>query len=219
MNVFDIIGPVMIGPSSSHTAGAARIGGVARALLGAQPVRADIGLHGSFARTGRGHGTDKAIVAGLLGFAPDDTRLRNALDIAAEQGMQVEIHPVEIDGAHPNTALLHLETAGGRTLEVQGSSVGGGSIRITSIDGMEVQLTGERPTLIVVHQDMPGIIAAVTVTVAGWQLNIGSFRLTRQSRGGTAVMALEMDGAVGQEVAAAVSALPHVMHVTLLQPV
>ncbi|WP_294500075.1 L-serine ammonia-lyase, iron-sulfur-dependent subunit beta [uncultured Gemmiger sp.] len=219
MNVFDIIGPVMIGPSSSHTAGAARIGGVARALLGAQPVRADIGLHGSFARTGRGHGTDKAIVAGLLGFAPDDTRLRNALDIAAEQGMQVEIHPVEIDGAHPNTALLHLETAGGRTLEVQGSSVGGGSIRITSIDGMEVQLTGERPTLIVVHQDMPGIIAAVTETVAGWQLNIGSFRLTRQSRGGTAVMALEMDGAVGQEVAAAVSALPHVMHVTLLQPV
>ena len=104
MNVFDIIGPVMIGPSSSHTAGAARIGGVARALLGAQPVRADIGLHGSFACTGRGHGTDKAIVAGLLGFAPDDTRLRDALVIAEQQGMQVTIHPVEIDGAHPNTA-------------------------------------------------------------------------------------------------------------------
>ena len=101
MNVFDIIGPVMIGPSSSHTAGAARIGGVARALLGAQPVRADIGLHGSFACTGRGHGTDKAIVAGLLGFAPDDTRLRDALVIAEQQGMQVTIHPVEIDGAHP----------------------------------------------------------------------------------------------------------------------
>ena len=219
MNVFDIIGPVMIGPSSSHTAGAARIGGVARALLGAQPVRADIGLHGSFACTGRGHGTDKAIVAGLLGFAPDDTRLRDALTIARQQGMQVEIRAVELDGAHPNTAQLHLEAADGRTLDVQGSSVGGGSIRITSIDGMEVQLTGECPTLIVVHQDMPGTIAAVTETVAGRRLNIGSFRLTRQSRGGTAVMALEMDGAVSPDVADAVAALPHVLHVTLLQPV
>ena len=219
MNVFDIIGPVMIKPSSSHTAGAARIGGVARALLGAQPVRAVIGLHGSFARTGRGHGTDKAIVAGLLGFSPDDTRLRDALTIARQQGMQVEIRAVELDGAHPNTAQLHLEAADGRTLDVQGSSVGGGSIRITSIDGMEVQLTGECPTLIVVHQDVPGTIAAVTETVAGRRLNIGSFRLTRQSRGGTAVMALEMDGAVSPDVADAVAALPHVLHVTLLQPV
>ena len=219
MNVFDIIGPVMIGPSSSHTAGAAHIGGVARALLGAQPVRADIGLHGSFACTGRGHGTDKAIVAGLLGFAPDDTRLRDALVIAEQQGMQVTIHPVEIDGAHPNTARLHLEAADGGTLDMQGSSVGGGSIRITGIDGMEVQLTGECPTLIVVHQDVPGTIAAVTEAVADRRVHIGSFRLTRQSRGGTAVMALEMDGAVGQEVADAVAMLPHVLHVTLLQPV
>ena len=133
--------------------------------------------------------------------------------------MQVEIRAVELDGAHPNTAQLHLEAADGRTLEVQGSSVGGGSIRITSIDGMEVQLTGECPTLIVVHQDVPGTIAAVTETVAGRRLNIGSFRLTRQSRGGTAVMALEMDGAVSPDVADAVAALPHVLHVTLLQPV
>ena len=219
MNVFDIIGPVMIGPSSSHTAGAARIGGVARALLGAQPVRADIGLHGSFARTGRGHGTDKAIVAGLLGFAPDDTRLRDALDIARQQGMAVNIHAVELDGAHPNTARLRLQAADGRELEVQGCSVGGGSIRITAIDGMEVNLTAEHPTLIVVHQDVPGTLAAVAETVAGRRLNIGSFRLTRQSRGGAAVMALEMDGAVNPEVARAVAALPHVMQVTLLQPV
>ena len=219
MNVFDIIGPVMIGPSSSHTAGAARIGAVARALLGSQPVEARIELHGSFARTGRGHGTDKALVGGLLGFAPDDTRLRDALVIAEQQGMQVTIHPVEIDGAHPNTARLHLEAADGGTLDMQGSSVGGGSIRITGIDGMEVQLTGECPTLIVVHQDVPGTIAAVTEAVADRRVNIGSFRLTRQSRGGTAVMALEMDGAVGQEVADAVAMLPHVLHVTLLQPV
>ena len=102
---------------------------------------------------------------------------------------------------------------------MQGSSVGGGSIRITGIDGMEVQLTGECPTLIVVHQDVPGTIAAVTEAVADRRVNIGSFRLTRQSRGGTAVMALEMDGAVGQEVADAVAMLPHVLHVTLLQPV
>ena len=219
MNAFDIIGPVMIGPSSSHTAGAARIGGVARALLGEQPVLARIGLHGSFARTGRGHGTDKALVAGLLGFSPADTRLRDALTIARQQGMQVELYATELDGAHPNTAVLHLQAADGRTLDVQGSSVGGGSIRITSIDGMEVQLTGECPTLIVVHRDVPGTIAAVAEAVAEYRLNIGSFRLTRQSRGGTAVMVLELDGAVESDVADAVSALPNVQHVTLLQPV
>lgn len=219
MNAFDIIGPVMIGPSSSHTAGAARIGGVARALLGTRPARARIQLHGSFARTGRGHGTDKAIVAGLLGFAPDDTRLRDALQIARQQGMEVEICQQDLEDAHPNTARLYLTAPDGRTLEVQGSSVGGGSIRITDIDGMEVQLTGESPTLIVVHQDMPGTIAAVAETVAHRQLNISGFRLTRQSRGGTAVMALELDGAVDADVADAVSALPHVMHVTLLQRV
>src|SRR5699024_9098546 len=150
---FDIVGPVMIGPSSSHTAGAARIGAVARALLGSQPVEARIELHGSFARTGRGHGTDKALVGGLLGFAPDDTRLRDAMALARQQGMAVHIAAVDLPDAHPNTARLYLRAAGGRTLEVQGCSVGGGSIRITGMDGMEVLLTGESPTLIVVHRD------------------------------------------------------------------
>ena len=219
MNVFDIVGPVMIGPSSSHTAGAARIGAVARALLGSQPVEARIELHGSFARTGRGHGTDKALVGGLLGFAPDDTRLRDALALAARQGMAVRIAAVDLPDAHPNTARLYLRSAGGRTLEVQGCSVGGGSIRITGMDGMEVLLTGESPTLIVVHRDEPGAIAAVTEALAGRRLNISGFRLDRQKRGGNAVMVLELDGAVGPEVTGAVRALPQVLHVTLLQPV
>ena len=219
MNVFDIVGPVMIGPSSSHTAGAARIGAVARALLGSQPVEAQIELHGSFARTGRGHGTDRALVGGLLGFAPDDTRLRDALTLARQQGMAVHIAAVDLPDAHPNTARLRLRAADGRTLEVQGCSVGGGSIRITGMDGMEVRLTGESPTLIVVHRDAPGAIAAVTEALAGRQLNISGFRLDRQKRGGTAVMVLELDGAVGPDVTEALRALPPVLHVTLLQPV
>lgn len=219
MNVLDIIGPVMIGPSSSHTAGAARIGGVARALLGSQPVEARIELHGSFARTGRGHGTQKALVGGLLGFAPDDTRLRDALTLAEQQGMAVTFAAVDLPDAHPNTARLHLRAADGRTLELQGSSVGGGSIRITAMDGMEVLLTGESPTLIVVHRDEPGAIAAVTEALAGRRLNISGFRLNRQRRGGTAVMVLELDGAVGPEVTETVEALPPVLHATLLQPV
>ena len=219
MRLFDVLGPVMIGPSSSHTAGAARIGRTARQLLGEAPVRADIGLYGSFATTGRGHGTDRALVGGLLGFAPDDTRLRDALTLARQQGMAVRITAVDLPDAHPNTARLRLRAADGRTLEVQGCSVGGGSIRITGMDGMEVRLTGESPTLIVVHRDAPGAIAAVTEALAGRQLNISGFRLDRQKRGGTAVMVLELDGAVGPDVTEALRALPPVLHVTLLQPV
>ena len=219
MNIFDIMGPIMVGPSSSHTAGAARIGFLTRRLLGSTPRRAELLLHGSFAATGTGHGTDRALVGGLLGFAPDDTRLRDALTLARQQGMAVRITAVDLPDAHPNTARLRLRAADGRTLEVQGCSVGGGSIRITGMDGMEVRLTGESPTLIVVHRDAPGAIAAVTEALAGRQLNISGFRLDRQKRGGTAVMVLELDGAVGPDVTEALRALPPVLHVTLLQPV
>lgn len=136
MNVFDIIGPVMIGPSSSHTAGAARLGRIARALLGQRPVRADILLHGSFAKTYRGHGTDKAIVAGVLGMAPDDARIRESLALAQMTGLAVSITPGEIDGAHPNTARIELWGEGGGRASMQGASVGGGNILVTQVNGL-----------------------------------------------------------------------------------
>ena len=170
MNVFDIVGPVMIGPSSSHTAGAVRIGRVARALLGCEPVSAQILLHGSFAKTYKGHGTDKALIAGIMGMATDDERIRFSPRLAEEAGLSVSILPTEIDGAHPNTALITLADATGRTVSVQGASVGGGNILVTRVNGMEVHISGQYNTLIVLHQDTPGTIAAVTELLAEGQV-------------------------------------------------
>ena len=143
MRLFDVLGPVMIGPSSSHTAGAARIGYTAQKLLGEVPAKADIGLYGSFATTGKGHGTDRALVAGLLGLRPDDPRLPDSFALAEEQGMTFTIHPVELRSAHPNTAVLHLTARSGRELSLKAASVGGGRIRVTEIDGVPADFGGD----------------------------------------------------------------------------
>ncbi len=216
LNVFDIVGPVMIGPSSSHTAGAVRIGRVARALLGCEPVNAQILLHGSFAKTYKGHGTDKALIAGIMGMATDDERIRFSPRLAEEAGLSVSILPTEIDGAHPNTALITLTDATGRTVSVQGASVGGGNILITRVNGMEVHISGQYNTLIVLHQDTPGIIAAVTELLAESQVNICNFRLSRQKKGGVAVMTIEMDGGLDPALNGRIEALPHILSSTML---
>lgn len=191
--VFDIVGPVMIGPSSSHTAGAVRLGLMARAILGEEPVRAGIQLTGSFARTYRGHGTDKALTAGILGFMPDDVRIREALSLAASMGLELAFQKVDIPDAPPNTAVIHLTGAEGRTVKVQGASVGGGNIRITGIDRFAVNLTGELPALITIHRDQPGVMMRVTSILAAEGLNIAFMRLSRQRRGEMAMMILELD--------------------------
>ena len=216
LNVFDIVGPVMIGPSSSHTAGAVRIGRVARALLGCEPVNAQILLHGSFAKTYKGHGTDKALIAGIMGMATDDERIRFSPRLAEEAGLSVSILPTEIDGAHPNTALITLTDATGRTVSVQGASVGGGNILVTKVNGMEVYISGQYNTLIVLHQDTPGIIAAVTELLAESQVNICNFRLSRQKKGGVAVMTIEMDGGLDPALNGRIEALPHILSSTML---
>lgn len=142
LQAFDIIGPIMIGPSSSHTAGAVRIGKYARSILGGTPVKAHIRFSGSFAKTYKGHGTDKAVIAGILGMDTDDARIRVSMDVAKEEGLTFEFEEADIDGAHPNTAEITLEDATGRTAQVQGASVGGGNIVINKINGTEVSLTG-----------------------------------------------------------------------------
>ena len=200
MNVFDILGPVMIGPSSSHTAGAARIGRITLALLGAPAVKADIFLHGSFAKTYKGHGTDKALIAGIMGMATDDSRIRRAPELAREQGLEVSITTGDIDGAHPNTARVTLTDVTGNTVSLLGSSIGGGNIFVKEVNGMEVSITGQHTTLIVLHRDAPGTIAAVTEVMADAGVNICNFRLSRQSRGGEAVMTIEIDGSFGPEL-------------------
>jgi L-serine dehydratase len=202
MHVFDIIGPVMIGPSSSHTAGAARIGRVARRLLGEAPVRADVGLYGSFASTYRGHGTDRAIAAGLLDMGVDDPRLRDALELARASSLQIHFHPIELRDAHPNTAVVRAEGVG-RAVEVEAASVGGGAIRVVRLDGLPVDFSGDSNTIVIRHRDEPGVIAQVSGLLAGQGVNIATMQVFRSRAGGDAVMVLEVDelpedGAMGR---------------------
>lgn len=212
-SLFDIIGPVMIGPSSSHTAGAARLGRLARAILGSTPVRARITLHGSFATTGRGHGTDLALVAGLLGCATDDPRIRDAYALAARSGMQVELAEADLGEVHPNTARLELVDGDGAEMLVQGSSLGGGDVVVTLVNDFPVEITGELPVLLVVHHDQPGVVAAVTARLAGALINIAGMQVARERRGALALMLIATDEPVSTPVAEAVSAIEGVTRV------
>jgi L-serine dehydratase len=212
-SLFDIVGPVMIGPSSSHTAGAARLGALARAVVGGTPSTARIALHGSFATTGRGHGTDLALVAGLLGFAPDDERIPNALDLARDAGLSVTFTEEDLGEVHPNSARIDMTDAGGREFAVQGSSLGGGDVIVTLINDFPVEVTGELPVLVVVHHDQPGVVAAVTARLAADVINIASMQVARERRGARALMLIETDGVVPDEVAASLAAIEGVTEV------
>ena len=193
MTIFDIMGPVMVGPSSSHTAGAVRIGLITRRLLGSQPVSANLLLHGSFAATGAGHGTDKALVAGLLGLQPDDPDIPRAFALAGQTSMELTVGSVVLRGAHPNTVVLQVTNAEGRTLEVNASSLGGGRVRVNSLDGLEASFTGDYPTLIIRNEDRPGYVAEVANLLREHGVNIATMQLYRDRRGGLAVMVIESD--------------------------
>jgi L-serine dehydratase len=195
VSLLDIIGPVMVGPSSSHTAGACRIGLLARCLVGGTPQRASIELHGSFARTGEGHGTDKAIVGGLMGFRPDDERLRDALGIAEREGLDYRFEKTRLgDDAvtHPNTARITL-THGEKQAQLIGSSLGAGRILITEIDGYPVNVSGNFHTFVLVAEDIRGSIAAIATILAERGINIAHLSLTRKQRGGDAFMVIDLD--------------------------
>ncbi|MBR4081682.1 MAG: L-serine ammonia-lyase, iron-sulfur-dependent subunit beta [Clostridia bacterium] len=193
MDLFDLIGPVMIGPSSSHTAGAARIGLTARMLLGEDVKRAEIAFHGSFAKTFRGHGTDRAIVGGLMGMQVDDPRIRDSLSLSRQAGIQLIFSTVNIRGAHPNTVRLTLTGETGRVLTLEAASVGGGLISIRRLDGMNVDFTGKENTLIIHHTDAPGMIAAVSSRLAADGVNIATMQVYRRKAGADAMMVLELD--------------------------
>lgn len=201
----------MIGPSSSHTAGAARLGALARAIVGGTPRRARVTLHGSFASTGSGHGTDRALVAGLLGMRPDDERLPDALDLAETSGLEVTFVSGDLGDVHPNTARLELTDASGRTHLVQGSSLGGGDVVVTLVDDFPVQVTGELPLLVVVHRDRPGLVAAVTARLAADVINIASMQVSRERRGARALMLIETDERVPDEAVASIAAIDGVV--------
>ena len=214
INIFDMMGPVMVGPSSSHTAGAARIGNMGRTLLGEEVARADIGLYGSFAETGFGHGTDRALLAGLLGMKPDDLRIPNAYEEANRAGMAYSFRTVELRDAHPNTALLELTGKSGKKLTLQASSVGGGAIVVNKIDGIDVNFTGDFNTLIVRNQDESGSVAAITSILSQVHINVANMSVNRHRRGGDALMVIETDQHIKPQQVEFLSELPGILSVT-----
>ena len=204
ISVFDVIGPVMVGPSSSHTAGAVRLGQIGRLILGSQPTAAKIELHGSFAKTGKGHGTENAIVAGLLGLATYDEQIRDSFSLAEKCGLQFEFGIVDLgDEVHPNTVVLTLR-ADDHQVQFTGSSIGGGMIEVTNIEGFSTQFSGEYETLLVVAQDRPGTINAVTFWLREYNVNIAFFRLERRRRGGEAIMVIETDDHLHDDIIEAI---------------
>lgn len=208
MGLFDIIGPVMVGPSSSHTAGACRIGLFARGLMGGRITRASLELHGSFAATGEGHGTHLALVGGLLGLQPDDERMGQALHLAASEGLEVRFLDVDLGDVHPNSVILRLEGEGIPPLEMGASSVGGGRILIWRIDGFEVDLGGLYPTILFAYPDRPGAVAVVSAVLAHAAINIAAIKAHRTIRGGQALMEVQLDTAPPTAVLDALKQLP-----------
>lgn len=208
VSLLDIIGPVMVGPSSSHTAGACRIGLFARGLLGVQPEKAKVELHGSFARTGVGHGTDRAIAGGLLGFQPDDERLRESIEHAEKAKLTIEFSNIKLRGDHhPNTTRITVEGKGDSAVLV-GSSLGAGRILITSLNGFPVEITGGYPTVVFVAHDEPGVVAKVANIFAQEKDNIATMRVARRGRGGDAIHIYELDEAPSRAAVEAIRAMP-----------
>lgn len=217
MRLFDILGPIMIGPSSSHTAGAARIGRMTRRLLGEEIAKADVLLTGSFAATYTGHGTDRAIIGGLMDMNVDDVRLRESPTLAKKAGIEITFHTGELPDAHPNTARITATGVSGQKICVTAASIGGGRIRVTEIDGLPLSFTGEKNTYIIWHQDVPGMVALVSTMLATKAVNIATMNVSRLAQGGQAVMVIEVDAADPADNPKALSVLPGVARAVYLQ--
>lgn len=218
MSLLDVIGPVMVGPSSSHTAGACRIALLARHALIATPERARLTLHGSFAKTAKGHGTDLALAGGLLGYFPDDPRIAEAFAQAEAAGLELAFATADLGDVHPNTVRIELEGDGER-VALTGSSLGGGLVRVIDVDGFEIRFSGAYHTLLVRHEDRPGVIARVARVVADDDGNIATLHSARKRRGGEAMMSIEIDKRLAQYALDYLTHLPYVSWMRILPEV
>lgn len=217
MDIFDLIGPIMVGPSSSHTAGAVRIGLACRRILGEEVAEADITLSGSFAATGRGHGTDRAIIAGLLGMKPDDVRVPQSYEAARERGLLFSFAFGELPLSHPNTARLLLRGVHGAEADIEAASIGGGRIEIRRLGDMTLRFSAEHPTIIVRNEDKPGTVAEVSQILSEEKINIATFHVNRNSRGGEAVMVIECDTPVTDALLGRIRALPGILRAVYVE--
>lgn len=216
IGIFDVLGPIMIGPSSSHTAGAARLGKIARTIVNKPIKDVTFLLHGSFKETYKGHGTDRALVAGILGMMPDDERLRDALSIAEKEGLEVHFLPADLGQVHPNTVKILMTDCDDINWEVLGSSIGGGLVEIYEINGNKVKITGEYPTIITCHDDIPGTVSKVSTLFYDNDINIAHMTLVRSQKGKDATMTFEVDNNVSEELIAAIKAVEGVNRVILI---
>lgn len=217
--VFDIIGPVMIGPSSSHTAGAARLAKVASIIAGGKIVKVDFLLHGSFAKTYKGHGTDKALVAGILNMDPWDENLRKSFEIAAKNKIDFKFLETDLGDVHPNTVKFIITKDDGSVTQIMGSSIGGGNIIISDIDGQKVEFTGEYPTLITQHKDLPGVISQISSILYEEDINIANMRVYRNGKGKIATMALETDSIISEKIMSLVGEIKEIVNVKFINPI
>ncbi len=219
VSVFDVLGPNMIGPSSSHTAGAAAIAFLARKIIAPPIKKVTFILYGSFAKTYRGHGTDRALLGGLMGFGTDDSRIRNSFQIADERGLSYEFKPCTTNvDVHPNTVDICMENAAGQTMTVRGESLGGGKVHIVRINEVEVEFTGQYSTVIVVQKDTPGVVAHITKVLSDNNVNIAFMRLFRESKGQTAYTIVESDGKLPEGISEPLRAGPNVHNVMIIEP-
>lgn len=217
ISVFEVIGPNMVGPSSSHTAGAASIARLAWKMTQNKIKSVKFTLYGSFAQTYRGHGTDRALLGGMMGFKTDDVRIRDSFELAEKEGMEFsfEANTVETD-VHPNTVDMEIEDVTGKKLNVRGESIGGGKVKLTRINGVKVLFTGEYHSLIVIHKDHPGVIAKVTTILSECHVNIAYLRVYRETKGGIAYMIIESDEEITIETVKKIEKNPFVKDTMLI---
>ena len=219
ISVFDVIGPNMVGPSSSHTAGAASIALLAKKMIGETITKITFTLYGSFAKTYKGHGTDKALVGGILGFETDDIRIRDSFNIARESGLEFEFvcNHEELEDIHPNTVDMEITGESGRILKVRGESLGGGKVMLTRINGVKVQFTGEYHALIVIQCDNPGVVAGITSVLSSWDVNIAYLRVFREEKGGLAYTIVESDEEISEKAVEVIKKNPAIQDIMLVQ--
>lgn len=218
-SIFEILGPVMIGPSSSHTAGAARLAKTVKDLVRGKIKTVNFLLHGSFAKTYRGHGTDKALVAGILGMSPSDERLRKAFEIAKENNLEYDFNEIDLGDAHPNTVKFVIETEDGCTRNITGSSIGGGNIKIINIDGTKVEFTGNKSTIITEHKDIPGVIFKITKAISEANINIGNMSVLQKMKGSRASMCIETDTVLTDEIVEKLKSIETIEDITVINPI
>lgn len=215
--VFDILGPVMIGPSSSHTAGAARLGKIGREVAGNQFYKVTFYLHGSFAKTYKGHGTDRALVAGILGMDPSDERIKRSLNIAKEEGINIEFIEADLGYVHPNTVKMVFHYKDKENYYIVGSSIGGGNILITNINGNEVEFTGDYPTILIKYKDQKGSISRISSILSNEDINIATMKVSRE--GNIATMAIEIDNPIKEKIIDSISSLDEIIYITGINPI